>query len=147
MSLEMCSGSEAGSHLRLIDFVYHSTLGVRVIKKRRGMSLGEAEEAGDETLVALDRPQHRISPRIVLRRFRKVDVRLPGNRNSNFHGARPVHAPCRPEGRRIVVSRTTNPWPAETMCQQNMSVAPRIVLRRCVTISQKCAAVLRRARI
>jgi len=31
----MCSGSEAGSYLRLIDFVYHSTLGLRVIKKRR----------------------------------------------------------------------------------------------------------------
>jgi len=24
---EMCSGSEAGSYVRLIDFVYHSTLG------------------------------------------------------------------------------------------------------------------------
>jgi len=31
----MCSGSEAGSYVRLIDFVYHSTLGLRVIKKRR----------------------------------------------------------------------------------------------------------------
>ena len=31
----MCSGSEAGSYLRLIDSVYHSTLGVRVIKKRK----------------------------------------------------------------------------------------------------------------
>jgi len=31
---EMCSGSETGSYLRLIDFVYHSTLGVRVIKKK-----------------------------------------------------------------------------------------------------------------
>jgi len=30
----MCSGSEAGSYLRLIDFVYHSTLGLRVIKKK-----------------------------------------------------------------------------------------------------------------
>jgi len=29
-----CSGSEAGSYLRLIDFVYHSTLGLRVIKKK-----------------------------------------------------------------------------------------------------------------
>ena len=29
---EMCSGSEAGSYLRLIDCVYHST---RVIKKKR----------------------------------------------------------------------------------------------------------------
>jgi len=32
----MCSGSEEGSYVRLIDFVYHSTLGLRVIKKKRG---------------------------------------------------------------------------------------------------------------
>ena len=32
---EMCSGSEAGSYLRLIDVVYHSTLGLRVIKKKK----------------------------------------------------------------------------------------------------------------
>jgi len=32
---EMCSGSEEGSYLRLINFVYHSTLGVRVIKKKK----------------------------------------------------------------------------------------------------------------
>jgi len=32
---EMCSGSEAGLYLRLIDFVYHSTPGVRVIKKKK----------------------------------------------------------------------------------------------------------------
>ena len=31
----MCSGSEAGSYLRLINFVYHSTLGLRVITKKR----------------------------------------------------------------------------------------------------------------
>ena len=31
----MCSGSEAGSYLRLMDFVYHSTLGLRAIHKRR----------------------------------------------------------------------------------------------------------------
>ena len=31
----MCSGSEVGSYLRLIDFVYHSTLGLRVIKKKK----------------------------------------------------------------------------------------------------------------
>ena len=30
---EICRGSEAGSYLRLIDFVYHSTLGLRVIKE------------------------------------------------------------------------------------------------------------------
>jgi len=32
----MCSGSEAVSCLRLIDFVYHSTLGMRVKKKKKG---------------------------------------------------------------------------------------------------------------
>jgi len=32
----LVSGSEAGSYLRLIDFVYHSTLGLRVIKKKKG---------------------------------------------------------------------------------------------------------------
>jgi len=31
----MCSGSEAGSYLRLIDVVYHSPLGLRVVKKKR----------------------------------------------------------------------------------------------------------------
>ena len=31
----MRTGSEAGSYLRLTDFVYHSTLGVRMIEKRR----------------------------------------------------------------------------------------------------------------
>ena len=31
----MCSGSEAGSYLRLTDFVYHSTLGLGVIKKKK----------------------------------------------------------------------------------------------------------------
>ena len=37
---EMCSGSEAGSYLRLIDFVYHSTLGLRVITRERESLLG-----------------------------------------------------------------------------------------------------------
>jgi hypothetical protein len=32
---EMSIGSEAGSYLRLLDFVYHSTLGVSVIKKKK----------------------------------------------------------------------------------------------------------------
>jgi len=31
----MCSGSEAGSYSRLTDFVYHSILGFRVIKKKK----------------------------------------------------------------------------------------------------------------
>ena len=32
---EMCSGFEAGSYSRHIDFVYHSTLCLRVIKKKK----------------------------------------------------------------------------------------------------------------
>jgi len=31
----MCTGAEAGSYLRRIDLVYHSTLGLRVIKKKK----------------------------------------------------------------------------------------------------------------
>jgi len=31
----MYSGSEEGSYLRLMDFVYHSTLGLSVIKKKK----------------------------------------------------------------------------------------------------------------
>ena len=31
----MCSGSEAGTLSRLIDFVYHPTLGLRIIKKKK----------------------------------------------------------------------------------------------------------------
>ena len=37
---EMGSGSEAGSYVRLMDFVYHSTLGSRVIKKKQNHSSG-----------------------------------------------------------------------------------------------------------
>jgi len=36
----MCSGFEAGSYLRLIDFVYHSTLDLRVIKKKKNEEHG-----------------------------------------------------------------------------------------------------------
>ena len=37
----MCSGSEEGSYLRLIDFVYHSTLGLRVIKREKVPVVGD----------------------------------------------------------------------------------------------------------
>jgi hypothetical protein len=33
--IEMCSGSEAGSYLRHVDFVCHSTPGLRVIKRKK----------------------------------------------------------------------------------------------------------------
>jgi len=38
---ETCSGSEAGSYVRLIDFAYHSTLGLSVIKKKKDQHAGE----------------------------------------------------------------------------------------------------------
>ena len=36
----MCSGFEEGPYSRLIDFVYHSTLGLRVIKKKIRWGVG-----------------------------------------------------------------------------------------------------------
>ena len=50
----MCSGSEAGSYLRLIDFVHHSTLGLRVIKKKKRNL--EAEVEGREVRALLPNP-------------------------------------------------------------------------------------------
>ena len=43
---EMCSGSEAGSYLRLIDFVYHSTPGFRVLKKKERLDLIDNARGG-----------------------------------------------------------------------------------------------------
>jgi len=40
---EMYSGSEVGSYLRIIDFVYHSTLGLRIIKKKISTPLPNEE--------------------------------------------------------------------------------------------------------
>jgi len=47
---EMCSGSEFGSYLRLIDFVYHSTLGLRVTKtkKKKIEKMLRVDDAGTE---------------------------------------------------------------------------------------------------
>ena len=55
---EMCSGSEAGSYLRRIDFVYHSTLGLRVIKKKQGLRVEDQESR--HALAALPRLGFRI---------------------------------------------------------------------------------------
>ena len=46
----MCSGSKAGSYLRLIDFVYHSTLGLRTIQKKKGGVLTDKVELLRENL-------------------------------------------------------------------------------------------------
>ena len=63
----MCSGSEAGSYLRLIDFVYHSTLGLRVKKKKRGSERGSYralhELLGEELEERVDRVRHHLRPK------------------------------------------------------------------------------------
>ena len=54
---DMRSGSEAGSCLRLTDFVYYSTLGLTVIKKRRREEMAEASyETAPPFLVAPGAP-------------------------------------------------------------------------------------------
>ena len=43
---EMCSGSEEGSYSRLIDCVYHSTLDLRVMKKKTWSGSISAQGSG-----------------------------------------------------------------------------------------------------
>jgi len=43
---EMCSGSEARLYVRRIDFVYHSTLGLKGIKKKKKDAEGGRARAG-----------------------------------------------------------------------------------------------------
>jgi len=42
----MCISSEAGSYLRLIDFLRHSTLGLRVLKKKNPKLLRAEDHLG-----------------------------------------------------------------------------------------------------
>ena len=59
----MCSGSEAGSYLRLIDFVYHSTLGLRVIKKKKNNLAWPAGRDRAGVVRAIDLEDHGARPR------------------------------------------------------------------------------------
>ena len=71
----MCIGSEVGSYFRLIDFVYHSTLGLRVTKKKKikirnsyvraNTMHGEGNRILNPTAGAVQRLAHR--PRSYLR--------------------------------------------------------------------------------
>ena len=47
----MCSSSEAGSYSRLIDFVYPSTVGLRVIKKKKNCRVSDGVSIGNVTFV------------------------------------------------------------------------------------------------
>jgi len=55
---ELCSGSEAGSCLRLIDFVYHSTEGLRVIQKKREVPVFGRDSTPREVARLTFREQH-----------------------------------------------------------------------------------------
>ena len=77
----MWSGSEEGSYLRRIDFVYHSTLGFRVMKKK------DLHEVGGRSA----RPLTGLAYCLWTEGARKVDIWLPGKGISNSHSARPVH--------------------------------------------------------
>ena len=46
---KICSGSEAGLYLGLIDFAYHSTLGLRVTRKKKERK--ERSAVGSRSLV------------------------------------------------------------------------------------------------
>jgi len=80
------------SYLRPIDFVYHSTLGLRVIKKRRRVYQAHlvlsVELRGHLVALLLLTPASRVAIRVYEGRCkatwktRKVDVRLPGKGNS-----------------------------------------------------------------
>ena len=48
----MCRGSEAGSYLRLIDCVHHSTKGLRVLKKERKSGETARQAAGVMSLIS-----------------------------------------------------------------------------------------------
>ena len=58
----MCSGSEAGSYSRRIDFVHHSTLGLRVKKeKKRGENM-----AAEDGLAAPSPDQRPTTPLLII---------------------------------------------------------------------------------
>jgi len=71
---EMCSGSETGSYLRLIDFVYQSTLGLRVIKKKKMPILERHMAAG----VVAPRVSHLVhmGGRVVFPSFIQTKIRI-----------------------------------------------------------------------
>jgi len=60
---EMCSGSKAGSHSRLIDFVYHSTLGLRAIKKKKKKKTCPTSKSTSQHSGFQIRPEKPIRPR------------------------------------------------------------------------------------
>ena len=92
---------QGGLVFKAYRLVYLSTLGLRVIKKKKRVG-GDPPELDKEGGVSDPGQRHlpgvrvRDARPVCLRERqrlprRKVDVRLPGKGNSNSHGARPVH--------------------------------------------------------
>ena len=83
---EMCRGSEAGSYLRLIDFVYHSTLGLRVIKKKQSHSSfsSKVKTKGAGTIQESSRSCDRSDPEPVFRQEMIYNTTLLLSRQLEF---------------------------------------------------------------
>jgi len=76
----MRSGSEAGSYLRRIDFVYHSTLGLRVIQKKRRNPTPDLHHSRRNPTPELPT---RVEPPHLSRRTVTNPVLVPGKRRIN----------------------------------------------------------------
>ena len=74
---KMCIGSGVASHLRFIDFVYHSTLGLRVIKKNKIRPTCDERSAG----------QKRVRHILVCRPAEQLAAEREGS-GSGFNGLR-----------------------------------------------------------
>ena len=113
---EMCSGSEAGSYSRHIDFFYHPTLGLRVIMKKKRHRCPAATSSArllrqpapytphptpytlHPTLYTLHPTPYTLGtaprpprPRLATPLLRQPAPPLSRKGNSNPHGARPVY--------------------------------------------------------
>ena len=168
---ETCSGSEAGSYLRLIDFVYHSTLGLRVIKKGRSY-VEDLLERLQDNLLRHGAPERRLpvlprtpcTPDLFLKEqthillettehgppctpeinFERANTRFAAERRGdNFKRFEGFH----PKARTRISGPDGSVPKAPTACRppRPMHHAHRINLRN--PNSQKCAVVPRRARI
>ena len=86
----MCSGTEAGSYLRLVEFVYHSTLGLRVIKKKKKKIEGPSQYQREREFF-IDNLLVRVHLIIVMIRWTglapwEFEFPFPGSLTSTFLG-------------------------------------------------------------
>ena len=135
----MCSGSEPGSYLRLIDFVYHSTLGLRVIKKpenRYSLSTINSLDLGTLAFAPLSPPTEReffIHNLLVRIHFIIVMSRWTGLAPTLFQVA--VHLPSYPKaGTRCQPSThsTSARWPSPPSRPRPTACPSPPLLLRCV---------------